>query len=375
VLFEANDNSTGNLMATVDMARKYAGVSVVSMSWGGRESAGETGFDNYFTTPEGHGSVTFVASTGDIGSEIEYPAVSPNVLAVGGTSLGLYLGDASYARETAWAGNGGGFSTLEPTPAYQASVENTAYRSVPDVAYDADPATGVYIYNSNLSGWEAIGGTSAGAPQWAALIAIANQGRALKGKGPLAAAIQDLYYAGAADFHDITIGTNGYPATAGYDLATGLGSPIVNLLVPSLVAAEIIPPLVGSGTILNPPDLSFNWIQIGAQSPLAFSTGQATTDTAWRKLETSNDTIHVNSSGPSHATDPAIRHSVGDAALAGVMAAFPTTSNRANRTTFEVDSNLAFSVWLADDSDLRALRSFEAADGLLVALFDRCGTA
>ena len=71
------------------MRRHASGVVAVSMSWGGGEFSGETSYDSYFTTPSGHGGVTFVASSGDSGSPVGYPAISPNVLSVGGTTLNL----------------------------------------------------------------------------------------------------------------------------------------------------------------------------------------------------------------------------------------------------------------------------------------------
>jgi subtilase family serine protease len=366
VLFEAHDNSTDNLFAMVDRARSYAGVSVVSMSWGGSESAQEFDYDIHLTTPSGHVPVTFVASTGDSPSAIEYPAVSPSVLAVGGTSLAITLGPGNYAGEVAWAKGGGGVSALEPMPAYQGTVENILHRSVPDVAYDADPSTGLFFYNSGLGGWGVVGGTSAGAPQWAALIAIANQGRALQGNQALATAIQDLYYLNPADFHDITAGSNGHAATKGYDLATGLGSPIANLLVPALVAAEGIPnPIFGPGTILTPVDFSSALMQIGATSPLAFTVGQATAGTLEVKLEANDATMHVSTNRLCRDFDSAIRRSVGDAAPAGIMPGAPTVVDRTNRTTPDADVDLALAAWLTDDAGLDTLRSWAAADGLV----------
>ncbi len=179
---EANSASLGDLLTAVNYARQQAGVSVVSMSWGGSEFNGETAYDSYFTTPAGHAPVTFVASSGDSGGDGEWPAVSPNVLSVGGTALSM---NSSSVRtsETAWSGSSGGVSAYESEPAYQTGVQSTGRRTTPDVAYDANPNTGVAIYDSvsyaGQSGWFTVGGTSAGSPQWAALMAIANQGRAL----------------------------------------------------------------------------------------------------------------------------------------------------------------------------------------------------
>ena len=113
-------------------------------------------------------------------------------------------------------------------------MQTTGHRSNPDVAYDADPYSGFYVCQNNS--WYAVGGTSAGAPQWAALMAIANQGRAADARAPLSTALQAVYSLAAGDFHDITIGSNGYRAGAGYDAVTGRGSPFANAVIRDLVA-------------------------------------------------------------------------------------------------------------------------------------------
>ena len=183
-----------NLLNAVNTARNTAGVVVISMSWGFTEMSNESSYDTYFTTPAGHTGITFIASSGDIGS-VEYPSASPNVLSVGGTSL--YLSSSgSYQSETAWFYSGGGYSPYEPEPSYQRSVQTTGQRATPDVAFDADPSTGVEIYEtsprSGKGSWQVYGGTSLGAPAWAGIIAIVDQGRALAGKGSLDGPTQTL---------------------------------------------------------------------------------------------------------------------------------------------------------------------------------------
>jgi hypothetical protein len=236
-LIEANNSSLGSLMSAVNYARNLANVSVVSMSWGAGEFASETQYDSLFTTPAGHIGITFVASSGDGGAGTTWPSVSPNVLAVGGTSLSTNS-SGSFVGETAWSGSGGGISTFETEPSYQTSVQTTGQRTTPDVAYNADPNSGFAVYDSvpyaGQNGWFEVGGTSAGAPQWAALIAIADQGRALSGQGTLSNAQSTLYTLPASDFHDIASGSNGYAAASGYDLVTGRGSPVANSIVQAL---------------------------------------------------------------------------------------------------------------------------------------------
>jgi uncharacterized repeat protein (TIGR01451 family) len=260
VLVEANSQSLSDLMSSVAMAASQSGVSVVSMSWGFTEgfsvlAADEAKYDSDLTTPAGHQGVTFVASTGDYGAaDPEYPAFSPNVVAVGGTSL--YLNnDNSYNSETGWGcysnsmgvaiGGGGGVSLYEPEPAFQQGAQSTGFRTTPDVSMIADPATGVWIADSyNLdptNPWEVVGGTSLSAPSWAGLIALADQARVAAGgqtlgsNGPTETQ-QALYSLPVTDFNAVTTGNNGYIAGPGYNLVGGLGTPIANLLVPDLAA-------------------------------------------------------------------------------------------------------------------------------------------
>ncbi len=246
VLVEAASNSFNDLMTAVDVA-VGAGASVVSMSFGGSEFSSETSFDSHFGAPS---NVTFVASSGDSGNGTDYPAESPYVVAGGGTTLSA---DASgnYVGETAWSGSGGGVSAYELEPVGQTlwPIPYAGQRGVPDVAYDANPNSGFAVYDSvtyqGQSGWFVVGGTSAGAPQWAALFAIANSMRTAAGKAKLAGAYNQLYTVGktayGSDYHDVTSGTNGScgmicTASGGYDYVTGLGSPQALNLVQALVA-------------------------------------------------------------------------------------------------------------------------------------------
>jgi subtilase family serine protease len=239
LLVEANSSNLGDLLAAVNYARQQSGVTTVSMSWGGGDFYGEANYDNYFTTPTGHVGVSFVAASGDNGGSPMWPAVSPSVLGVGGTTLGLSAANAR-SSETAWSGSSGGTSRYESEPTYQRSVQSTGHRDAPDVAYDANPNSGFSVYDSvsyaGYSGWFNVGGTSAGAPQWAALVAIADQGRATVGLASLQSLPASLYALPSSDFYDVTSGSNiGYKAAAGYDLVTGLGAPNANLIINHLV--------------------------------------------------------------------------------------------------------------------------------------------
>jgi subtilase family serine protease len=257
VLVEAASSNLNSLFSAVSYASKLPGVGVVSMSWGTPEFWGEQQYDSIFTTPAGHTGVTYVASSGDSGAWYGpmYPSVSPNVLAVGGTSLTLNS-NGTYGSDTGWSGSTGGFSgtdmgfwSYEAAPSYQVAAQasvglNYGVRTTPDVSFNANPNTGVAVYDSvsysGQSGWFEVGGTSAAAPAWAGLVSITDQGLATGGKGTLTSAqtLTDLYSLPSSDFHDITTGFNGYSATAGYDLITGLGTPKSNVLVAGLLAAN-----------------------------------------------------------------------------------------------------------------------------------------
>jgi hypothetical protein len=253
LLVEANSSSETNLFAAVSYAAKQPGVVAVSMSWGGSEFSGETADDSTFTTPAGHIGVTFVNSSGDSGAPASYPSTSPNVLSVGGTTLNL-SSTGAILSETGWSGSGGGISADEAQPSYQKGIvtQSTTKRTSPDVSYDADPNTGFPVYDSYNDGtvtpWAQYGGTSDASPQWAALIAIADQGRIQAGLPTLTGTqtLTDLYALPASDFHDITSGTStGSPresASAGYDLVTGRGTPVANLIVAGLVGTTSTTP-------------------------------------------------------------------------------------------------------------------------------------
>ncbi len=173
------------------------------------------------------------------------------MVAVGGTSLTI-LDDDSYGGETAWSDGGGGTSAIELEPAFQDASEGSGMRTIPDVAFDADPDTGVSVYDSynDTSGqdpWEEIGGTSLGAPCWSAMIAIADQRRVAAGGTTLDGPSQTLpalYTLNSGDFHDITVGGNGvFSAGPGYDEVTGLGSPVADAVVSDLSSYDIAPQL------------------------------------------------------------------------------------------------------------------------------------
>lgn len=227
LLVEAKTPSGQNLLDAVDYAAKRSDVVAVSMSWGGAEFTEETTLDDHFTSNH---KIVFFASSGDNGAGASWPAASPNVVAVGGTSATVKA-DGTLTAETAWNGSGGGVSGFEPEPDFQKAYDikkAQGHRAIPDVAYNADPQHGFSVYRSagtSSKGWYVFGGTSAGAPQWAAIQALGLSSG------------NDRFYQDKAGqnsktfFRDITSGYNGdcgyfCDARKHYDYVTGLGSPL-----------------------------------------------------------------------------------------------------------------------------------------------------
>ena len=261
VLLEGATNSFSDLLTAVAMGSQapYNG-SVVSMSWGGGSFGGENGYDSYFCNiVNANGQpVTNVAATGDGGHGTIYPSTSPCVVAAGGTSLYLRtaapLGNAlalNYGHESAWSGSGGGIDPNEAEPSFQTTAcaaYNPSGRCVPDIASDADPGTGVPVYDTySYGGWVQVGGTSVATPDWASFFILVNSKRVQNGSPTLSMALPDIYNLAynssdyTNNFHDITTGSNGgcgaqCNAGTGYDLVTGWGTYQAQNMFSALVA-------------------------------------------------------------------------------------------------------------------------------------------
>lgn len=197
LLVEVNSPSFDDLGAGVDRAAAMGAIAI-SNSYYGPEWSGETAYDTHYAHP----GVAITVSAGDQDSTF-YPAASPNVTAVGGTSLS---GSSGSWSESAWTYTGQGCSLYEPKPEWQGGNACKGNRSMNDVAAVADPQSGVSMYDSTAGGWLVAGGTSAGAPLIAAAYALSGNPQ-----GP------EYSYAHASAFHDV--------APAGYDWPTGLGTP------------------------------------------------------------------------------------------------------------------------------------------------------
>jgi hypothetical protein len=259
LVVEASSQSLPALVTAINTARNTPGVVAISMSWGFAEFRKETSYNSTFTTPSGHTGITFVASSGDEGIALgpDWPSTAPTVVAVGGTTL--YVDNAgNYQFEFPWIESGGGYSRIEAEPGFQRSVQGTGGKSTPDVAFDGDPNTGVLVYETSietgLGSWEIVGGTSLGTPAWAAIIALADQGRGLAGKGSLDGGTQTLptlYALPSTAFHIVgTSGTRGrVSAGATANTYTGRGTPVGSAVVAGLVADNSATPLTTSTAV------------------------------------------------------------------------------------------------------------------------------
>jgi subtilase family serine protease len=217
ILVEATNNSMANLAAAVNQAVAL-GADAISNSYGGSES-GTGSYESAYN----HLGVAITVSSGDNGYGVEFPASSPHVTAVGGTSLSRASNSRGW-NETAWSGAGSGCSAVYAQPTWQTpGVCNK--RIVADVSAVANPSTGVAVYgpsSKRRSGWMVFGGTSVSAPLIAGVYG-ANGGTATYGSDP---------YSNTSALFDVTSGSNGScggsmlcTAGAGYDGPTGLGTP------------------------------------------------------------------------------------------------------------------------------------------------------
>ena len=227
-LVEAASASMSDLDTAVRVASNLAGVKEVSMSWGGSETPYEAMmFDSYFVKS----GVVFFASSGDSADAMEYPAASPNVVACGGTTINR-TSTGTYVNQTAWNEGGCGPSVYENRPLFQSPVMGVvgAKRGVCDLSFEANPNTGVYVYDSTpfegSSGWWILGGTSVASPCLAGVVNVAG---GTNGFAASSAAEEARIYGAlgnASDFTDIISGTDGkYSAKTGYDYPTGVGAP------------------------------------------------------------------------------------------------------------------------------------------------------
>ena len=284
VLIEAPDPSLNSLLGAIRLANAM-GPGVVSMSFGTLEGNWTASVDSAFNGT----NMTYLAATGDSGAAVSWPAVSPKVIAVSGTTL-TYNGSGARS-EVVWTGTGGGVSAYTAVPSYQTNavpgMGTLSKRAVADVAFNADPSSGQYVAVSNpgstTTNWISAGGTSLATPQWAGLMAVAHAMRAANAKPVLTtphatlysqvAAVPGTY---AATFKDITQGANGGCSTCvgktAYDTPTGLGTPHASSLLSTLsgVAAPALPPVVTPASINGTVGTALSFT-VSATAPNAMS--------------------------------------------------------------------------------------------------------
>lgn len=255
-LIECPSENISDLLGGVNIAAGLSNVREVSMSWGGPEIQGQTQYDSTFTAT----NQTYFASAGDQSNATNWPATSPNVIGVGGTTLDYSGGRV--ISEVAWNMTGGGLSTVYSRPTFQNPVSSVVgnSRGCPDIAADGDPNTGVAIYDSTSDGagqpvgWEVVGGSSLSCPICAG---ITNVRGAYSTSG--AAELNRIYsfYTGSqyhTYYRDITSGTSGTnSAGTGYDLCTGIGCP-TGLITTTTFASPTAVTVVAGTAVQGVPD-------------------------------------------------------------------------------------------------------------------------
>jgi subtilase family serine protease len=221
ILVEANSANLSDMFAAVSLAGNLitqSGGGQVSNSWGASEYSGEAINDSTFTSL--NSKVVYFAASGD-NPGTSYPAVSPNVVAVGGTSISRNR-SGNYISQSAWSSGGGGPSRYEKRPSYQSSISSIVgnARGIPDVSAVADPNSGVWIYDSAAGGWIVVGGTSVATP---VVAAITN----LRGGFSLSSNLELTYiYGNQSHYTDITTGgCRTHRAATNWDFCTGVGVP------------------------------------------------------------------------------------------------------------------------------------------------------
>jgi hypothetical protein len=301
-LIEASSANISALAVAELTATHLSHASVVSDSWGsGAEFTGETAYDQDFYAP----GVAIVTAGGDDGYGTQYPAVSPYVTAVGGTKL---VESGGSWKQTAWTGVGSGCSELEPKPSWQTADDNSPdgclNRTDNDVAADADPSTGVAVYDSvksdavgGVPDWTTVGGTSVATPIIAAAYALADIVAGGPGDAPLAGTFPAAYpYQAQSGLTAVTGGSNGKcepdrrylcAAVAGFNGPTGLGVPDGTAALTGQAADEV--------TVVDP---GTQVVQAGSSMSLALDTLPGTqTPTFSTSPDSMPGSLHIGGSG------------------------------------------------------------------------------
>lgn len=273
LLVEANSNSYVDLGTAVNTAANLGSVAI-SNSYGGSEWSGEKSYDSYYNHP----GIAVTVSAGDSGYGAEFPAASPNVVSIGGTTLNLFT-DLTYSSESVWNGTGSGCSGFETTNSWQSSLSNWGQtncnqaRAISDVSAVADPNTGAAIYDSTpysgQSGWWQIGGTSLSSPIIASIFAL---GVPIPQNTNASSVLYANY--SLSNFHDVVNGSNGScsgniicTAGNGFDGPTGLGTPNGIGGFGGVNTATPTPTLISTPTAIPTPTLTPTPKPIDSQPP------------------------------------------------------------------------------------------------------------
>jgi kumamolisin len=221
ILVEANSSNLSDMFAAVSLAGRLVTAGSggqVSNSWGAGEFFGETNSDSTFT---GSNVVYFVAAGDNPGTS--YPAVSPNVVAVGGTTISRNKMTGNFVSQSAWSSGGGGPSKYEKRPSYQSSISKMVgnARGTPDISAVADPNSGVWIYDSAAGGWIVVGGTSVATPVVAGITNLRGGVFSLSSNAELTS-----IYGNQSHYTDIITGScRTHRAMTHWDFCTGVGVP------------------------------------------------------------------------------------------------------------------------------------------------------
>jgi kumamolisin len=262
ILVEACSNSGADLFYAEQVAFNYivsnypAGGQVTN-SWQGGEFGGQIADDPFFADWEYNWATGYktpilaFASSGDFGFGVGYPSTNPWLISAGGTSVYRNSTNNKFSKEGCWGGSGGGPSSVEtyttsftggntgPWADYQYPIFGQSNRVTPDLSFNADPASGVYVYSGYNGGWFAVGGTSVSSPSLASIVNRSNNRLGSVFLTPFTSGSDwfnneenNLLYsqigthlAYSANFYDVTTGSNGSAATKNYDECTGVGSP------------------------------------------------------------------------------------------------------------------------------------------------------
>ena len=245
ILVEADDSEDAGLLQAVQVASEYVhqhGGGMVSMSWASMEDPDRVqGFDVMLDAVfKSYPDIIYVAGSGDSGGSPAYPGTSPYVVSAGGSNV-VRDAKGNFVTEQAWDDtyannfiNGwssdGGVSLYQNRPSYQNLVQKVVggKRGVPDVSFCSSSSNGgAYVYDSSSgSGWYLAGGTSLAAPALAGIINVATAGHAMSSKQLLKIAYNNYAKRYTKCWREISVGYNGYYAMRGYNLVTGIGTPI-----------------------------------------------------------------------------------------------------------------------------------------------------